>query len=72
MDASLDMSAVMGNSQPLVGLVMTYDGYLVVATRNGIVVTDRRMTMTPVVKMLPAGQTLTNSVSADEHNGIDA
>lgn len=70
MDASLDMSTVMGNSQPLVGLVMTYDGYLVVAARNGIAVIDRRMTMTPVVKMLPAGQTLTNSVSVDERNGI--
>lgn len=70
MDASFDMSAVMGNSQMLVGLVMTYDGYLVVAARNGIAVIDRRMSMTPVVKMLPEGQTLTNSVSVDEHNGI--
>lgn len=70
MDRSLDMSAFMGNQQPLVGLVMTYDGHLVVAARNGIAVIDRQMSMPPVMKMLPEGQTLSNSVAVDEHNGI--
>lgn len=64
------MAPYMNNVMSLVGMVMTYDGYLVVASGNGIAIIDREMNMTPVVKFIPDDQIITNSVSVDENNGI--
>lgn len=70
LDRSINLSTIFPGQQVLVGIVMTYDGYLVVASQIGIAVIDREMSMAPVVKMLPEGQILTNSVAVDENNGI--
>lgn len=70
LDKQVDMAPYMNNVMSLVGMVMTYDGYLVVASGNGIAIIDREMNMTPVVKFIPDDQIITNSVSVDENNGI--
>lgn len=70
LDKQVDMAPYMNNVMSLVGMVMTYDGYLVVAGGNGIAIIDREMNMTPVVKFIPDDQIITNSVSVDENNGI--
>ena len=70
LDIQVDMAPYMDNPQTLVGMVMTYDGYLVVASGNGIAIIDRTMSMPPVVKLIPDDQVITNSAAVDEHNGI--
>ncbi len=70
LDSQLDMAPYFNNPQKLVGMVMTYDGYLVVVAGNGIAVVDREMKTQPVVKFVPEGQDISNSVAVDEHNGI--
>lgn len=45
LDKQVDMAPYMDNPQTLVGMVMTYDGYLVVASGNGIAIIDRTMSM---------------------------
>ena len=70
LDKQIDMSPYMENPQTLVGMVMTYDGYLVVAAGNGIAIIDREFSKTPVVKLLPDDQVITNSASVDDRNGI--
>ena len=69
LDKQVDMAPYMDNPQTLVGMVMTYDGYLVVASGNGIAIIDRTMSMPPVVKLIPDDQVITNSAAVDEHNG---
>ena len=54
----------------LVGVVMTYDGYLVVGYNRGIVIVDRDLTKIIDSYSLPEGQVLTNSIAVDERNGI--
>ncbi len=70
LDKQIDMSPYMNNPQTLVGMVMTYDGYLVVAAGNGIAIIDREFSKPPVVKLLPDDQIITNSAAVDEDNGI--
>ena len=70
LDKQVDMAPYMDNPKTLVGMVMTYDGYLVVASGNGIAIIDRTMSMPPVVKLIPDDQVITNSAAVDEHNGI--
>ena len=70
LDKQVDMAPYMDNPQTLVGMVMTYDGYLVVASGNGIAIIDRTMSMPPVVKLIPDDQVIANSAAVDEHNGI--
>ncbi len=70
LDKQVDMAPYMDNPQTLVGMVMTYDGDLVVASGNGIAIIDRTMSMPPVVKLIPDDQVITNSAAVDEHNGI--
>ena len=70
LDKQVDMAPYMDNPQTLVGMVMTYDGYLVVASGNGIAIIDRTMSMPPVVKLIPDDQVIPNSAAVDEHNGI--
>ncbi len=70
LDRTLDMAPYLKNTQKLVGMVMTYDGHLVVVAGNGIAVLDRGMEKEPVVKFIPEDQDISNSVAVDENNGI--
>ncbi len=70
LDSQLDMAPYMKNTQKLVGMVMTYDGYLVVVAGNGIAIVDREMKNQPIIKFIPEDQDISNSVAVDEHNGI--
>ena len=70
LDKQIDMAPFMDNPQTLVGLVMTYDGYLVVLSGNAIAIIDRNLSMTPIVQKIPSDQVITNSASVDEKNGI--
>lgn len=70
LDTQLDIAPMMGNPLTLVGLVMTYDGYLVAIAANAIAVIDRELKTQPVVMMIPADQVITNSAAVDENNAI--
>ena len=70
LDKQLNLSADLGGVRTLVGMVMTYDGYLVVAFENGIAIVDRALNGVKDIMFLPADQELTNSIAVDEHNGI--
>ncbi len=70
LDRTLDMAPYFKNTQKLVGMVMTYDGHLVVVAGNGIAVLDRDMKKEPVVKFIQEDQDISNSVAVDENNGI--
>jgi hypothetical protein len=59
-----------GQGVRLVGMGMTYDGYVVIGGSNGIAVVDRAFTQEPRVYCFEPEQTLTNSLAIDEHGGI--
>lgn len=58
------------NSFTLVGATMTYDGHLVVAAQNGILVLNRALTTIEDSYALPSDQILTNSICIDENGGL--
>ena len=58
------------NSFTLVGATMTYDGHLIVAAQNGILVLNRALTTIEDSYALPSDQVLTNSISIDENGGV--
>ncbi len=70
LDAQMDMTPHMFGAYTLVGVSMTYDGYLVVASQNGIASVDRALTTVVDSRPLPDGQVLTNSLSIDEQGGV--
>ena len=70
LDRQLDISNSIAGAWTLVGVVMTYDGYLVVGYNRGIVIVDRDLTKIIDSYSLPEGQVLTNSIAVDERNGI--
>lgn len=49
---------------------MSYDGFLIVASQQGLLTVDRGLNGVIDSYPLPAGQVLTNSVSNDENGGI--
>lgn len=53
-----------------VGLAMTYDGHLVVATTKGVSVINRDLSGTPWQVHFAPDETVSNSVAVDEHGGI--
>ena len=53
-----------------VGLAMTYDGRLVVATTKGVSVLNRDLTEAPSQVFFAADETVSNSVAVDEKGGI--
>ncbi|MGV1089457.1 MAG: hypothetical protein ACOYBX_15875 [Mycobacterium sp.] len=53
-----------------VGLAMTYDGHLVVATTKGVSVLNRDLSGEPSQVFFAAGETVSNSVAVDEKGGI--
>lgn len=70
LDAQIDMTPHIFGSYTIVGVSMSYDGYLIVASQRGLVTVDRSLSR--VVDSYPFGddQVLTNSVSNDENGGI--
>ena len=69
-DAQLDMSPYLHGSYTLMAVSMTYDGYLVVAGKQSISIITRDLTEVVDTYVLPAGQTLSNSLCIDDKNGI--
>lgn len=59
-----------GAAVRLIGMSLTYDGYLVIGAFNGIGVVDRLFTQQPIVYNIEPGQFISNSFSVDENNGI--
>lgn len=70
LDKQLDIRDQVAGAWTLVGVVMTYDGYLVVGYNQGLVIVDRGLTRIVDSCPLPEGQVLTNSIAIDEQNGI--
>lgn len=70
LDKEIDMKNYFSNINTLVGLSMTYDGYLVATFASGIAIVDRTLSNVVAQYALPADQTLSNSISIDENNGI--
>ena len=70
LDRQLNIADDIAGATVLVGVVMTYDGYLVVGYNRGIVITDRELTKVIDTCQLPDGQVLTNSIAVDETGGI--
>ena len=70
LDKQFDVQGSVGGAKSLVGVIMSYDGHLVVAYNNGTATVDRNLTQIIDSYQLPADQVLSNSISIDEHNGI--
>ena len=70
LDKQFDVQGSVGGAKSLVGVIMSYDGHLVVAYNKGIAIVDRNLTQVIDSYQLPADQVLSNSISIDEHNGI--
>lgn len=69
-DAKLDMTPYLHGSFTLMGVSMTYDGYLVVAGKQSISIVTRDLTQVVDTYVLPTDQTLSNSICVDDKNGI--
>ena len=70
LDKEIDMKNYFSNINTLVGLSMTYDGYLVATFASGIAIVDRTLSNVVAQYALPADQTLSNSISIDENNNL--
>lgn len=70
LDGQIDMTPHIFGSFTLVGVSMTYDGYLVVASQKGLSTVARDMSGVIDSYQLPEGQILTNSLSLDEDGGV--
>lgn len=69
-DATLDMTPWLNGSFTLMGVSMTYDGYLVVAGKKSISIVNRTLTNVIDTYHFPEDQDLSNSICVDENNGI--
>lgn len=70
LDRQIDIKPYLSGARVLVGAVMTYDGYIVLAYNRGFVIADRNLTQVLDHYVLPEGQVLSNSIAIDENNGI--
>ncbi len=70
LNGQIDMTPHIFGSFTIVGVSMSYDGYLIVASQKGLVTVDRGLSS--VVDSYPLGddQILTNSISNDENCGV--
>ncbi len=70
LNGQIDMTPHIFGSYTIVGVSMSYDGYLIVASQRGLVTLDRGLT--GVIDSYPFGddQILTNSISNDENGGV--
>lgn len=69
-DAQMDMRPYLHGSYTLMGVSMTYDGYLVVAGKQSISIVTRDLAQVIDTYVLPDDQTLSNSICVDDKNGI--
>ncbi len=70
LDNQIDMTPYVFNSFTLVGVSMTYDGYLVVASQRGLASVKRDLSEVVSTYALPTNQILTNSIANDENGGL--
>lgn len=70
LDKQLNIKESVNGVNLLVGVVMTYDGYLAVAYQKGLVIVDRGLTGVKATYTLPENQILSNSIAVDENGGI--
>ncbi len=70
LNAQIDMTPHIFGSYTIMGVSMSYDGYLLVASQRGLVTVDRALT--GIIDSYPFGddQILTNSISNDENGGV--
>ncbi len=70
LNGKIDMTPHIFGSFTIVGVSMSYDGYLIVASQKGLVTVDR--SLSSIVDSYPLGdnQILTNSISNDENGGV--
>ncbi len=70
LNGQIDMTPHIFGSYTIMGVSMSYDGYLLVASQRGLVTVDR--TLTGIIDSYPFGddQILTNSISNDENGGV--
>ncbi len=70
LNGQIDMTPHIFGSYTIVGVSMSYDGYLIVASQRGLVTVDRALS--GIVDSYPFGdnQILTNSISNDENGGV--
>lgn len=70
LNGQIDMTPHIFGSFTIVGVSMSYDGYLIVASQKGLVTVDRELSS--VIDSYPLGddQILTNSISNDENGGV--
>jgi hypothetical protein len=54
----------------LIGVGLTYDGFLIIGGFNAIAIIDRQFKMTPIVYTMEPDQLISNSVCVDDQNGI--
>ncbi len=66
----MDMTPYIFGSFTLVGVSMSYDGYLIVASQYGLISVERDLSKVVEAYRLPEGQILTNSISIDENGGV--
>ena len=67
---TLKVKDVLGNNEALFGLVLTYDGYLVLLGERTVAVIDRDFKMKPQIARLGADEAIRNSAAIDEKGGI--
>lgn len=70
LDGQIDMTPHIFGSYTIMGVSMSYDGYLLVASQRGLVSVDRALS--GIIDSYPFGddQILTNSISNDENGGV--
>ncbi|WP_433564436.1 hypothetical protein ACQP1O_03335 [Nocardia sp. CA-151230] len=60
----------LGIPENVVGVSMTYDGHILVATSRALFAMDRNFEGTPQQVRFGDDETVSNSIAVDEHNGI--
>lgn len=70
LDSQIKLSDYNPNIITLVGMVMTYDGHLVVVFGRGILILTRDLSTVMDYYQFPEGQQISNSVAVDEKGGI--
>lgn len=70
LDSQIKLTPYINNSYTLVGATMTYDGHLLVAAQNALVVLNRELTTVEDTYQLTSTQILTNSIALDENGGV--
>ncbi len=70
LDNQIDLTSHIFGSFTLVGVSMTYDGYLVVASQRGLLSVDLDLTRVVDTYQFPTDQILTNSLSIGEDGGV--